>query len=503
MNLFTEPIRARLIIIVSLFFVLTTSCDEEDDSPPTAEPAAAFSFTANELTVTFSNTSTDATSHTWDFGDGNTSNEANPVHTYAEGGTYNVKLTARNGELSSETSQSVVIALNPENVRLKSGFILSATTPDNTWFAQYFEEIPTGTVDISQGTAFQEFFPLSIIDGAIYLSRTDGSAGFEKLGINGNNEFIEDGIISTISDGSFVIAARDAEFGVFHDRNDPNVINTFNPTTMDVTGTIDMSVANAIVEDPVRYQDFIFRGDNEIFAPMRLEAGGNVPNVGLARIDISAGSTVDVVEFEGLGEVVVLNSSRRFFDEDGNFYFFHAGNISFPTLSGAILKIPAGSNDYDPEYDFKVPEVNNPAVIGAGSFMSSFNYWKDNLGFAIINESLDPRILELVTERGGIQNVTPEDLEQIQVWLFTSPTGAIVQVDVLNLTVTKIGGLPAVSVFDTFGVSFIDDKPYFSVANPEINALYEFDEASGTVNKVFDVVGAQIGVMLDLSSTIQ
>ena len=302
---------------------------------------------------------------------------------------------------------------------------------------------------------------------------------------------------------SFVIASREKDFGVFHDRNDPNTVNTFNPTTMEVTGAIDMTIANAITEAPVRYQDFIFRGDNEIFTPMRLEAGGNVPNVALARIDISSGSTVDIAEFEGMGEVVVLNSSRRFFDEDGNFYFFHAGNIGFPTVSGSILKIPAGSSDYDPNYNFKVPEVNNPAVTGAGSFMSSFNYWKDNLGFALVNESLDPRILELVTERGGTQNLTDEDLQQIQVWLFTSPTGAIVQVDLVNQTVTKIGGLPAVSVFDTFGVSFIDGNPYFSVANPEINALYEFDEATGMVNKVFDVTGAQIGVILDLSSTIQ
>ena len=494
--------KVRLLTIISLFFLLATSCDEEDETPG-VEPVAAFSVTTNELTVTFSNTSTDATSYSWDFGDGNTATTASPEHTYAEGGMYNVKLTASNGELSDETSQSVTVDLNPENVRRKSGFILSATTPDNAWFAQYFEEMPTGIVDISQGTAFQEFFPLSIIDGAVYLSRTDGSPGFEKLGVNGNNAFVEDGIISTVSGESFVIAARDKDFGVFHDRNDPNTVNTFNPTTMEVTGAIDMTIANAITEAPVRYQDFIFRGDNEIFTPMRLEAGGNVPNVALARIDISSGSTVDIAEFEGMGEVVVLNSSRRFFDEDGNFYFFHAGNIGFPTVSGSILKIPAGSSDYDPNYNFKVPEVNNPAVTGAGSFMSSFNYWKDNLGFALVNESLDPRILELVTERGGTQNLTDEDLQQIQVWLFTSPTGAIVQVDLVNQTVTKIGGLPAVSVFDTFGVSFIDGNPYFSVANPEINALYEFDEATGMVNKVFDVTGAQIGVILDLSSTIQ
>ena len=184
------PYLAFLLLFLTTFFI---SCDEEDETPG-VEPVAAFSITANELTVTFSNTSTVATSYSWDFGDGSTSNETSPVHTYAEGGTYDVKLTATNGDLSDESSQSVTVDLNPENVRLKSGFVLSATTSEDTWFVQYFEEMPTGSVDISQGTAFQSFFPLSIIDGAVYLARTDGSPGFEKLGINGNNEFVEDGI---------------------------------------------------------------------------------------------------------------------------------------------------------------------------------------------------------------------------------------------------------------------------------------------------------------------
>ena len=32
----------------------------------------------------------------WDFGDGNTSNEQNPVHVYTTPGTYDVKLIAEN-----------------------------------------------------------------------------------------------------------------------------------------------------------------------------------------------------------------------------------------------------------------------------------------------------------------------------------------------------------------------------------------------------------------------
>ena len=60
------------------------------------DPNANFNFGANGLNVTFNNTSTFATSYLWDFGDGNTSAEKDPVHTYTAGGAYQVTMTASN-----------------------------------------------------------------------------------------------------------------------------------------------------------------------------------------------------------------------------------------------------------------------------------------------------------------------------------------------------------------------------------------------------------------------
>ncbi len=46
--------------------------------------------------VTFTNTSTNADSYLWDFGDGTTSTDVNPVHYYTAKGDYTIKLTATN-----------------------------------------------------------------------------------------------------------------------------------------------------------------------------------------------------------------------------------------------------------------------------------------------------------------------------------------------------------------------------------------------------------------------
>ncbi len=63
---------------------------------PNTPPIADFQWIANNLTVFFFNTSIYATDFTWDFGDGTTSNDVNPTHTYNAPGTYQVTLIAQN-----------------------------------------------------------------------------------------------------------------------------------------------------------------------------------------------------------------------------------------------------------------------------------------------------------------------------------------------------------------------------------------------------------------------
>ncbi|MXV17486.1 gliding motility-associated C-terminal domain-containing protein [Hufsiella ginkgonis] len=71
-------------------------------------PVAAFSTSpgspgmlANPTTVKFTNNSRNATNYLWDFGDGSTSTEENPEHTYSKNGDYKVKLTATNQDVCS------------------------------------------------------------------------------------------------------------------------------------------------------------------------------------------------------------------------------------------------------------------------------------------------------------------------------------------------------------------------------------------------------------------
>ena len=86
---------------------------------PNGEPAAAFSFTDDHLDVVFNNTSSDndgnIASHQWDFGDGTSSDQANPSHTYAAGGTFSVTLTVTDncGDTDTRTRAVAIVPNNP------------------------------------------------------------------------------------------------------------------------------------------------------------------------------------------------------------------------------------------------------------------------------------------------------------------------------------------------------------------------------------------------------
>ena len=75
-----------------------------------ATPVAAFTSTDNNLTVSFTDASTNATSWAWDFGDGNTSNSQNPTYTFSTSDTYYVCLTVNSGCATDVICDSITVS---------------------------------------------------------------------------------------------------------------------------------------------------------------------------------------------------------------------------------------------------------------------------------------------------------------------------------------------------------------------------------------------------------
>jgi PKD repeat protein len=82
-------------------------------------PTAAFTFTPLGLQVTFSDQSTGTiTDWAWDFGDGNSSTQQNPVHTYANAGQYTVCLTTSNNGCSTQSCTTLSVAVGVEEASI-------------------------------------------------------------------------------------------------------------------------------------------------------------------------------------------------------------------------------------------------------------------------------------------------------------------------------------------------------------------------------------------------
>ncbi|WP_301664451.1 PKD domain-containing protein [Methanoculleus frigidifontis] len=118
---------------------------------PLAPPVAAFSATPlsgdAELTVQFTDESTgDPTSWTWDFGDGGTSTDQNPSHTYSAPGTYTVSLTATNADGSDTETKTDYITVNEVLAPPVAAFSATPTSGTAPLTVQFTDE-STGVID--------------------------------------------------------------------------------------------------------------------------------------------------------------------------------------------------------------------------------------------------------------------------------------------------------------------------------------------------------------------
>ncbi|WP_020534230.1 PKD domain-containing protein [Lewinella cohaerens] len=72
-------------------------------------PSASFTFVNDMLMISFTSSAMNTDSYLWDFGDGNTSTEVSPIHTYAQAGEYQVNLMVENECGSLSISNTIMV----------------------------------------------------------------------------------------------------------------------------------------------------------------------------------------------------------------------------------------------------------------------------------------------------------------------------------------------------------------------------------------------------------
>lgn len=101
------------VTLTDTMYGWTTICSSDTTISIGVAPNSAWTSSTNFLTANFTDQSTfnGAVTHLWDFGDGNTSTQQNPSHTYAADGTYTVCLTVSDACGADSSCQSVTVSV--------------------------------------------------------------------------------------------------------------------------------------------------------------------------------------------------------------------------------------------------------------------------------------------------------------------------------------------------------------------------------------------------------
>ncbi|NLR92285.1 hypothetical protein [Flammeovirga agarivorans] len=411
--------------------------------------------------------------------------------------------TDENLELEDQTT-----GLDPDSYK-NSGFVITGTTLTSA-FAAYFEEVPTGTVDLSQGTDFQRFWPTAIYNSQMFLPRPDGAAGFARVIVNNDGEFEVAGEIPTIDGGSFRLAVKDETIGVYQDRATPNAITVFDPSTLETLGTIDMSEGIKPMDLDNRYQRFVFRGD-DVFAPIRENVDGNIYSgfyLHQANLETRSfvGDTYVEKPYSG-GVLTVNNFGQGLLDDNGNLYFQDGGSIGSGNFS-AIYKIPAGSNEIDTTYVFEPIKSLNPLNVFYPT-MNGFKLIGGSKAIAKINLEVPQDAIDLINALPG--NTFEEKIaalrqdavtmNTISGILFSAETASWCELDLEAKTVTPIQGAPKLGANSTGSIIFeFDGDIYFPIATKTEQSYYKYTPGTATASKAFDVTGADLAGAFNIAN---
>jgi hypothetical protein len=153
-------------------------------------PTAAGTMTLAGNVATFTNTSTGATSYSWDFGDFTNSSATAPAHAYAVNGTYTVILTAINGNCTDTTIFLVDVTVGLNEVATSSNLTIFPN-PANETVNVSFEQNTNDLIQIelidATGRVIAQNQSIEIGTNNVSFDVTNLSSGFYTVRLTNAN----------------------------------------------------------------------------------------------------------------------------------------------------------------------------------------------------------------------------------------------------------------------------------------------------------------------------
>lgn len=248
-------------------------------------------------------------------------------------------------------------------------------------------------------------------------------------------------------------------------------IYSFNPTTMEHIGSVDLTMYGVGGGNSNPTQ-MIIRNDGKMFVTLvQRQTAYTSHDSGYVAIINTVNDEVEKVIVDervtglgsGLGNIII--------DEKNDIYVYSQGDFGYaPNAKDGILRIKNGETQFDPSYYFSPKsQVVDGVTGGIVLYGMVLCYGGDGKTFA---NMFAPAL-----------SSDPPDYEN-------DKTAQPIVIDLYNKTITKIN-LPNSSMFASSGILKFDDKILFGMSTINGDGIYTYDLNSGAVseNPVITTVG--------------
>lgn len=387
----------------------------------------------------------------------------------------------------------------------------SQTTAGTSYYAGYYPTIPSGNIDLTTKSSYNYFYPRAIWKNFIFSNNLKGENVLTKLAVSKQTGTIVEVATMPLLTGLNQILIISDNLGVYTTWEKKGV-TLFNPTTMQKIADVDMSKAKSTGLPRENYSHIVYRKqDNKLFLFLiadNLDTGQfyDLVDVHAEVINLNNNQWEKTLTFPGATYPISRGMENPLVDEQGNIFVITQGQYGLDGQLGPnsrkssrpkILKIPAGTTDFDLNYAFnpvdKIGQTNLLFQLILGGV-----YYSNGIAYACISGQQDPPALLALIAKLASGTITEAEYNQLRSLAFYGANQRWVKLDLNAQTATIIQDIPLTAGFAYPSTYVSNGKVYLQTYNEEIkmNGYYEHDPATGTSKKLFDVTAGGLATNL-------
>jgi hypothetical protein len=365
---------------------------------------------------------------------------------------------SKNSDNNSDAGNNYILLTNEADIATPGYVAARAQMPQGN-----ISNIGANSLQVAEAFGFTQY-------KEYIFTRTNvaGQTGIQRFTVGTDGRISEAGFIA---DGQMFHIVDDNTGYYLDEKRGTMLIQTFNPSSMQRTGQIDLSsLSQTGVEYQVVGKHILASKEGKLYVSVTYGTtalqgyGDNLLNYALlAVIDIAANKLEKTIQYNGIKGLGWGSSANKFWTlgDDGALYFYYTG-FDEGISNSTIVRIKKGETDFDKTWVLKADNLQNHSTIATALVKNGTIY------IQLPSVELKPDFSNLADP----------------MWDFYA-------VNINTLKATKITGMPHTRYVHSNeqGIVQIDGKIYLWMANATTkeNGYYLLNESTNTASSAFNV----------------